>query len=87
MMDTLKIFLSKITEPISVCQKCSLGETLSRFSSSRHDALKKKNTAARLGGCGGGGVGVVCKSVCSGEQYRTMMVLLLAHLRAQDELL
>ena len=39
------------------------------------------------GGRGGDGWVVVCKSVCSGEQYRTMMVLLLAHLRAQDELL
>ena len=57
-MDTLKIFLSKITELISVCQKCSLGDPLSRFSSSRHDALKKnKNMAARLGGGGGGGWG------------------------------
>ena len=65
-MDILKIFLSKITEPISVCQKCSLGDPLSRFSSSHHDVLKKKTWpldwgyVKREGGGGGGGEGGVC---------------------------
>ena len=67
------------------CQNCSFGDPLSWFSSSYHDAWKKNMAAGEQGYKiytkileQGTWLKLqqVCKAVCSGERYRTIMVLL-----------